>query len=148
MKEALIEASRAFECGEVPVGAVMVEKGRIIARAHNMREHLADPTAHAEILVMREAARIKGTWRLNGTTIYCTLEPCSMCAGAMINARIKRVVYGAADHKSGACESIAELFDIKEHNHAVAHTGGVMTAEGLKLLGNFFKEKRKKNNLA
>ncbi len=145
MQEALREAKKAAEAGEVPVGAVIVSEGKILARAHNLRETRADPTAHAEIIALREAARRTGTWRLCGATLYCTLEPCCMCAGAMVNARIQRVVYGAGDPKSGACRSVVGLFDLKGLNHSVESTGGVMAEEGLELLRAFFEKKRGKH---
>ena len=142
MKLALREAKKALEAGEVPVGAVIVSDGRVLARAHNMREISSDPTGHAEIIALRQAGRRIGSWRLCGATLYCTLEPCCMCAGAMINARIERVVYAVSDPKSGACGSVTNLFDLETLNHAVASAGGVMADEGLKLLRDFFKPRR------
>ncbi len=142
MEAALAEAQQAAAIDEVPVGAVLVHQNNIIARAHNTRESHADPTAHAEMTVIREAARQLNSWRLNDCTIYCTLEPCPMCAGAMINARIKRVVYGLNDPKSGACESVLRIFDYAAFNHKVEYQGGVLKDRSLYLLREFFKKKR------
>ncbi len=142
MRAALEEAGEAARAGEVPVGAVIVRKRRVIARAHNMRETTNDPTAHAEMLALREAARKCKSWRLNDATLYCTLEPCCMCAGAMVNARLGRVVYGAADPKSGACESVVRMLELEALNHRVAFTGGVLAEEGLSLLREFFAGRR------
>ncbi len=142
MRIALEEARVAFKAGETPVGAVIVLEGAVLARAHNMRESQSDPTAHAEITALREAAAQVGSWRLCGATVYCTLEPCCMCAGAMVNARIERVVYGAADAKSGGCGSVVNILEMKALNHCVRSTGGVLADEGLRLLRDFFRERR------
>lgn len=142
MREALEEAETAAEEGEVPVAALVIAEGDIVGRAHNLRETLNDPTAHAEMLALREAAESCGSWRLHGTTVYCTLEPCCMCSGALINARVDRVVYGLSDPKSGACESVANVLDIPELNHRVAHKGGVLREQVLKLMRDFFESRR------
>lgn len=143
MKEALVEAEQAFALGEVPVGAVVVKDGKIIARGHNRREcdHLA--TAHAELLAMEEACRALDSWRLSDCTLYVTLEPCPMCAGTAVNARMGRVVYGAKDAKAGAMGSV---FSVNAYplNHKVDLTVGVLEAECREILRRFFEEKRKK----
>ena len=142
MRAALDEARRGLEAGEVPVGAVVVLDGAIVARAHNAPIALADPTAHAEILALREAGRKKGNYRLPGATLYATVEPCAMCCGAALHARLARMVYGAADPKAGAVESLYRLLDDARVNHRVAATGGVLAAEAAALLREFFETKR------
>jgi tRNA(adenine34) deaminase len=142
MRAALDEARRGLEAGEVPVGAVVVLDGAIVARAHNAPIALADPTAHAEILALREAGRKTGNYRLPGATLYATVEPCPMCCGAALHARLARVVYGAADPKAGAVESLHRLLDDARLNHRVAATGGVLAAEAAALLREFFETKR------
>ncbi|MBI1962678.1 MAG: nucleoside deaminase [Candidatus Rokubacteria bacterium] len=142
MRAALDEARRGLEAGEVPVGAVVVLDGAIVARAHNAPIALADPTAHAEILALREAGRKTGNYRLPGATLYVTVEPCAMCCGAALHARVARVVYGAADPKAGAVESLHRLLDDARSNHRVAATGGVRAAEAAALLREFFETKR------
>ena len=129
MAIALDEARRGLEAGEVPVGAVVVVGGEIVARAHNAPIALADPTAHAEILALREAARTRGNYRLTGATLYATVEPCPMCCGAILHARVARVVYGAADPKAGAVESLYRLLDDARLNHRVVARGGVLAGE-------------------
>src|SRR5262245_17596108 len=124
MAEALAEARRGLEAGEVPVGALVVIDGEIVARAHNAPIALADPTAHAEILALREAARKRGNYRLAGATLYATVEPCPMCCGAILHARIARVVYGTPDPKAGAVESLYRLLDDPRLNHRVSARGG------------------------
>lgn len=143
MKEALVEAEQAFALGEVPVGAVVVKDGKIIARGHNRRETDRVATAHAELLAMEEACRALGSWRLSDCTLYVTLEPCPMCAGTAINARVGRVVYGAKDAKAGAMGSV---FSVNAYplNHKVDLTVGVLEAECREILRRFFEEKRKK----
>ncbi len=138
MDEALAEAQAAADLGDVPIGAVVVRDGRIIARAHNRRECLRDPTAHAEIDALRQAARILGGWRLAGCTLYVTLEPCVMCAGALVQARVTRLVYGAADPKAGAAGSVVDVLRDARFNHVVEVMGGVRAAECGLLLRNFF----------
>src|SRR5262249_46291379 len=128
MAEALAEARRGLDAGEVPVGALVVVDGTIVARAHNAPIALADPTAHAEILALREAARARGNYRLTGATVYATVEPCPMCCGAILHARVSRVVYGASDPKAGAVDSLYRLLDDARLNHRVAARGGVLAA--------------------
>ena len=143
MKEALKEAYLAYEKGEVPVGAVVVKDGEIIGRGHNLRETLGDPTAHAEIIAIQEASGVVGDWRLEGTTIYVTLEPCIMCAGAILLSRIERVVFGAKDEKMGAIVSKASIFDIKGLNHTVVYEEGILKEESKRILKDFFRKLRK-----
>ncbi len=142
MREALAEAALAPAHGDVPVGAVAVLDGTVIGRGHNRREADADPTAHAEMLALREAARVLGSWRLAGVTLYCTLEPCPMCAGAMVVARLSRLVYGADDPKAGAAGSVVELLRDPRFNHRVAVTRGVLAEEAQALLERFFASLR------
>jgi len=143
MREALAEARRGLEAGEVPVGAVVVLDGAVIARAHNAPIALADPTAHAEVLALRDAGLKTGNYRLTGATLYVTVEPCPMCCGAALHARLARVVYGAADPKAGAVESLHRLLDDPRLNHRVAATGGVLAGESAALLREFFDTKRR-----
>ena len=138
MREALAEAERALAHGDVPVGAVAVRDGAIVGRGHNRKEADADPTAHAEMIALREAARALGGWRLAGVTLYCTLEPCPMCAGAMVMARLPRLVYGADDPKAGAAESVVELLRDLRFIHQVAVTRGVLATESQALPERFF----------
>jgi len=142
MREALREAEKAAEVQEVPVGAVVVANGKIIARAHNLRETTGDPTAHAEILALREAARINKHWRLTGMSLYVTLEPCSMCAGALVLARIDRLIFGASDPKAGAVGSLMNLVQDPRLNHRVEVTAGILGDECGKILKDFFKKRR------
>lgn len=142
MRVALEEAARAPTIGEVPIAAVVVRGSQILAQAHNYRELWQDPTAHAEIIAIRTAATALGTWRLTETTLYVTVEPCSMCIGAIILARIPRVVFGAWDAKAGACGSVFNLPSEPKLNHRVAVTGGVLEQESQALLQKFFKELR------
>jgi len=142
MREALDEAKKAFEKDEVPVGAIVVKDGVVIGRGHNLRETLNDPTAHAEIVALREAARIIGNWRLEGTTVYVTLEPCPMCAGALVLARVERLVFGAYDPKAGAVVSLMGILSDERLNHQVEFVGGVLAQESLKLLRGFFRKRR------
>ena len=143
MREALAEARRALAAGEVPVGAVLVLDGAVIARAHNAPIALADPTAHAEVLALREAGRKTGNYRLTGATLYVTVEPCPMCCGAALHARVARVVYGAADAKAGAVESLHRLLDDPRSNHRAATVGGVLAGESASMLREFFETKRR-----
>jgi tRNA(adenine34) deaminase len=138
MREALAEAHLAFEKGEIPVGAVAVYQGRVIGRAHNGKETLKDPTAHAEILALRQAAAHRGGWRLIDVTLYCTMEPCPMCAGAMVQARLPRLVFGVDDPKAGAAGSVLDLLHSPLLNHTVSVTGGVLVPEVQELLAQFF----------
>ena len=143
MREALIEAEKAALLGEVPIGAVFVRENRIIARGHNLRETTGDPTAHAEILVLRAASFHRRHWRLSGGTLYTTLEPCPMCAGAMIQARIDRLVFGAHDPKAGAAGSLMNLLQDERLNHQVELSTGILEFECGKILKEFFQERRK-----
>ncbi len=142
MRLALEEAALAASAGEVPVGAVLVRGEEILARAHNSPIALNDPSAHAELLAIRRAASALGNYRLTGTTLYITLEPCLMCAGAIIHARIERLVFGAVDPKNGAAVSLYRLFEDRRFNHAVAVTGGVLREACAEILSGFFREKR------
>ena len=142
MELALEEAALAREAGEAPVGAVIVRGEELLARAHNRPISLHDPSAHAEILAVRRAAAAAGNYRLAGTTLYVTLEPCIMCAGAIIHARIERLVFGAADPKNGAVVSLYRLFEDPRFNHAVVFTGGVLREACAEILSGFFREKR------
>lgn len=140
MKEALQEANNSTY--EVPVGAIIVYENSIIARAHNLRETNQDPTDHAEIIAIKEASRALGSWRLLDCTMYVTLEPCPMCAGAIINSRIKRLVIGAMDPKRGCCGSVYNLVDNENFNHRVVLKTGVLEEESRKLLQDFFRKRR------
>lgn len=142
MRIALEEAALAPAIGEVPIAAVVVRGDQILARAHNYRELWQDPTAHAEIIAIRAAATTLGTWRLTDTTLYVTVEPCSMCIGAIILARVSRVVFGAWDPKAGACGSVFDLPSEPKLNHQVAVTGGVLEQESQVLIQRFFKQLR------
>lgn len=143
MAEALKEAGKAFDDDEVPVGAVIVHKGRIIARAHNQIKLLRDPTAHAEMIAITQAAAHLENERLLDTTLYATIEPCPMCAGAMVLGRIKRLVYGAADPKAGAAGSVSNITNNKKLNHRISVTEGVLREACAALLKDFFSRKRK-----
>src|SRR6266850_1478898 len=142
MRAALGEARLALAAGEVPVGAVVVLDGAIVAQAHNAPIALADPTAHAEVLALREAAQKAGNYRLPGAALYATLEPCVMCCGAAIHARVARVVYGALDPKAGAIESRHRLLDDGRSNHRIATLGGVLESDCAALLKEFFEARR------
>ncbi len=143
MKRALSLAEKAALSGEVPVGAVLVSaEGKILAEAFNRPISLCDPTAHAEIIALREGARQLKNYRLLGTTLYVTLEPCPMCAGALVYARVRRLVFGAFDPKAGACGSVYNIVNDERLNHRLEVTGGVLAEEAVALLKNFFKEKR------
>lgn len=142
MALALDEARRAVSHADVPVGAVVVRDGEVIAQRHNERELTGDPTAHAEILALRDAAAVTGSWRLDGCTMIVTLEPCVMCSGALINSRIDRVVYGAADLKAGACYSLYNVCDDPRLNHRVDVTSGVRATQAAELLTDFFTDHR------
>jgi tRNA(adenine34) deaminase len=142
MQQALEQAGLAALAGEVPVGAVIVRNGEVIARAFNQPITTHDPSAHAEILALRQAALSEENYRLPGTTLYVTLEPCTMCAGAMLHARVDRIVYGATDPKTGAAGSVLDVFSSKQINHQTVVEGGVMAQECGQLLRNFFKERR------
>ena len=144
MRVALKEALTAFDKDEVPVGAVVVHKGRMIARAHNQVETLKDPTAHAEMIAITQAASyLKSKWLL-GATLYVTIEPCTMCAGALVLSRIKNIVFGARDPKTGACGSVFSIIGNGRLNHRIRITSGVLEEDCSSLLKDFFKNKRKK----
>ena len=148
MKQALKEAEKAYQKLEVPVGAVIVKDGKIIARAHNQKETKFDTTKHAEILAIQKASKKLKSWRLIDCEMYVTLEPCSMCAGAMINSRIKKVYIGAMDEKTGAVGSVLNLFEDYTFNHKVEVEKGILEKECQEILKKFFKELRKlKSNL-
>ena len=142
MREAMAEARKAAALGEAPIGAVVVRDGAIISRGHNYRELGHDPTAHAEIIAIREAARAIGAWRLLDCTLYVTLEPCSMCAGAMVQARLLRLVYAAHDPKAGAAGSVVELLQQDVFNHKVEVISGILADESSQLLKQFFQDLR------
>ncbi|WP_456371101.1 tRNA adenosine(34) deaminase TadA [Thermodesulfatator atlanticus] len=144
MKRALVQATLAAEHEEVPVGAVLVSaEGEILAEAHNQPIRLCDPTAHAEILVLRQAAKKIKNYRLLETTLYVTLEPCPMCAGALVYARVKRLVFGAYDPKAGACGSVYNIVNDARLNHRLEVVGGVLAEEALALLKEFFERRRR-----
>jgi len=142
LKKALELARIAADHGEVPVGAVLVHKDRVIVEAYNRREELGDATAHAEMLAIRKACTLLGGWRLSGCTLYVTLEPCPMCAGAMVQARIDRLVYGTADPKGGAAGTLYDLVRDSRLNHRLEVTGGVLEEECAALLQDFFRQRR------
>jgi tRNA(adenine34) deaminase len=142
MQEALVLARKAEEEGEVPVGAVLVQDNKILGQGWNRPVASHDPSAHAEIQAIRHAGSLVGNYRLPGSTLYVTLEPCTMCAGAIIHARIKRLVFGAYDPRTGAIESVAQILDQSHHNHKTEYQGGVMESECSQLLKAFFAAKR------
>lgn len=142
MREAVAEARKAATAGEVPIGAVMVARGEIIARGQNSVIRSSDPTAHAEIVVLRQAARTFGNYRLLGCTLFVTLEPCAMCAGALIHARVDRLVYGAPDPKAGACGSVLSVINHPQLNHQMQVVPGLLGDPCGELLKTFFKERR------
>lgn len=144
MKAALKEARKAYLEDEVPVGAVIVKDGKIIARAHNIKEMKNDTTKHAEILAIQKASKKLNTWRLTGCTMYVTLEPCVMCAGAMIQSRLDKVVFGTVDEKTGACGTVLNVLQDYKFNHIVEIEKGVMEKECKEILQDFFKELREK----
>lgn len=148
MQEALAEARRAAEIGEVPIGAVIVREGEageeIVGRGHNRREIDRDPLAHAEILAIRQAAERVGGWRLTGCTMYVTLEPCAMCAGALVNSRVERLVWGAPDPKAGWCGTLGNLVQDPRLNHRLQMTAGVLEEDSAALLRGFFASLRKR----
>ena len=144
MKKALIQADKAFKSEEIPVGAVVIKEDKVIGRAYNQREQLNDPTAHAEIIAITAAANTLGDWRLNGCTLYVTKEPCSMCAGAIINARLDMIVFGCYDEAEGCCGSLYQLCGDPRFKTKVSVMGGVMENQSLSLLKEFFNFRRKK----
>ena len=143
MLVALQEAEKAKNEGEVPVGAVVVMGNRILAVAHNEKEKSQDPTAHAEILALRRAAAAVGSWRLTGASMYVTLEPCAMCAGAMVQARIERLIFGAFDSKAGAAGSVIDILDLPGQNHRVRVRSGILADRAEELLKSFFEDARR-----
>jgi tRNA(adenine34) deaminase len=145
MHTALVQAERAAREGEVPVGAVVVSVGKVVARAHNRPIHLHDPSAHAEILALRRAAKKLGNYRLEGCDLYVTIEPCAMCAGAIVQARLARLVYGARDPKAGACGSALRVLNHRKLNHQVEVTGGIMAGDCALVIREFFRKRRKEN---
>lgn len=146
MKEALKEAKKAYDKEEIPVGAVIVRDDKIIARGHNIKELKKDATKHAEIIAIQKASKNMEAWRLEGCTLYVTLEPCAMCAGALIQSRIKKVVIGTMDNKTGACGSVLNLLEDYKFNHQVEIETGIMETECREILQQFFKELRKKKS--
>ena len=145
MERALAQARQAASVGEVPVGAVLVQNGAVLSEAHNLIESTPDALAHAEMLVLREAARITRSWRLEGVTVYVTLEPCPMCAGAMVQARIARLVYAAPDPKKGAVDSVYDVLRHPANNHRIEVSSGLLSEPAGKLLRDFFVERRRKS---
>ncbi len=143
MTEALYEAKLAFDMGEIPVGAVVVRDGEIIGRGHNQRENKKSATAHAEVLAIEQACQRVGDWRLSGCTLYVTLEPCPMCAGAIVNSRIAKVVFGCTDRAAGCCGSLIN-FNAYPFNHAFQIESGVCESEAAELITSFFEKKRGK----
>jgi tRNA(adenine34) deaminase len=142
MRLALREGARALEHGDVPIGAVIVKDGELLGAAHNEREVRGDPTAHAEMVALREAARLLGSWRVLETVMYVTLEPCAMCAGAIVLARVPRIVFGAYDPKAGAAGSVLNVLDVPELNHRPQVQGGLLAEESAALLREFFGSRR------
>lgn len=144
MRLALEEAEKAYKIGEVPIGAVIVRNGEVVSKAHNLRERDKNATAHAEVLAIQKACENLGGWRLTNSTIYVTIEPCPMCAGAILQSRIDRLVIGAMDYKAGACGSLVNLLNDERFNHQTEIITGVLEEEASLLMKNFFRELRKK----
>jgi len=142
MQKAIEEAAKAGAMGEVPIGAVLVVRDKIIAKGHNEKETRQDPTAHAEIIAIKQASKKLGSWRLNDADIYVTIEPCPMCVGAMLQARIKRLFFGAPDPKAGAVGSVVDLTAYRDFNHQIEVDGGILEEDCRKLIQDFFKSKR------
>jgi tRNA(adenine34) deaminase len=142
MRLALAEAHRAAALGEVPVGAVIVQNDLVVGRGHNLRETTGDPTAHAELIAIRDAARRLGSWRLEGTTIFVTIEPCPMCAGALVLSRVEELVFGAADPRAGACGSLWDIVRDPRLNHRLTVYGGVLADECAEVIQRFFRKLR------
>jgi tRNA(adenine34) deaminase len=147
MKEAIREAKKAEELNEVPIGAVIVIDGKIISRAHNLRESQQNAIAHAELLAIEKACQIMGSWRLENATLYVTLEPCPMCSGAILLSRVSRVVYGAADPKGGCAGTLMNLLQDERFNHQSGLTAGILESECSQLLSNFFRGIRERKKL-
>lgn len=149
MRAALAEAAQAYALGEVPIGAVLVdEAGEIVARGHNLRERDHDATAHAEMIAIRAACERLGRWRLSGLTLYVTIEPCPMCAGAIVMSRVDRVVYGGTDYKAGACESLFNIPGYPALNHHPEVTAGVLAEECADIMKRFFRDRRARKKAA
>ena len=144
MNEALKEAQKAFEADEVPIGAVAVYKNQIIGRGHNRTEQLQDSTAHAEIIAITAAANALGSWRLENVDVYATIEPCIMCAGALVLARVKRIFFGARDEKFGGCGSVFNIVNEQKLNHQIEVTEGLLKEQAASLMKEFFEKKREK----
>jgi len=142
MEQALLEARKAYELDEVPIGAVVVKDGEIIGRGHNLRETCKDPTLHAEMVAIRQAAETLGGWRLTGCELYVTVEPCPMCAGAMIQARIDRLIFGAGDPKAGCAGTLYNLLQDSRFNHQVEIVKGILEEECRQIMKDFFRQKR------
>lgn len=143
MQEAINEALKAYELREIPIGAVIVRNGEIVGRGYNLKETLKDATLHAEISAIKDACKNLGSWRLPGCTMYVTLEPCAMCAGALVNARVERLVIGTKDYKTGACGSVLNIVQMENLNHMVEVEFGVLENECTNMLKDFFVELRK-----
>jgi len=146
MQMALAEARKAYQRAEVPIGAVVVCNDQVVGRGFNLREQTQDPTSHAEMIALREAAKNEASWRLEDCQLYVTLEPCPMCAGAILQSRIKRLVYGASDPKAGAVRSLYQLLDDNRFNHQVEVEAGVLQKESAQLLKDFFRELRQRKD--
>ena len=146
MRAAIAAAGIAEENGDVPIGAVVVHQSKIVARAYNQREQLQDPTAHAEIIALTQAAAALGSWRLHGCTMYVTLEPCPMCAGALVLGRLDRLVYGCTDPKAGACESLYNIVQDTRLNHRLEVTTGILAATCSEQLSRFFSRRRQEKS--
>lgn len=142
MREALKEAEIAYSENEIPIGAVVVHEDKIIGRGHNRKEKFKDATYHAEIIALREAAKIIGDWRLNECDVYVNLEPCSMCAGAMLNARIKKIYISTRDHRMGACGTAIDLLNVESFNHKIEVEFGILEDESREIISSFFKTLR------
>ena len=143
MKQALLQAEKAFAAEEVPVGAIVVHNGKVIGRGYNQKEQFNDPTAHAEMIAITAAANTLGDWRLNDCYLYVTKEPCPMCSGAIINARIKMIIFGCYDEEKGCCGSLYQLCGDPRFKTSIAVKGGVLENDSLSLIQNFFKVRRK-----
>ena len=146
MEKALLQAKCAYRKDEAPIGCVIVKNNEIIARGHNLRERFTDATLHAEMIAIRKACKMTGSWRLEDCDVYVTLEPCYMCAGALIQARVRHVYFGAVDPKGGAVVSTAQIFDMT-HNHHVTYTSGILMQECGSLMSDFFRELREKRKI-
>jgi tRNA(adenine34) deaminase len=147
MRMALREAAHGARIGEVPVGAILVRDGEVVTRAHNRPIRMHDPTAHAEILALRRGGRKLGNYRLEGCDLYVTIEPCAMCVGAIVHARLRRVIYGARDPKAGACGTALRVLNHRKLNHRVELLGGVLAADCAAMIQDFFRERRSKAKL-